>query len=393
MEAVVHVDFFLFIYKIYQVLLVNIEFGDFIMKKILLAFISMVFITNSLAFSMYGNNNDWIDFLTDGNQFRVRMDQLGFVLGNNTVKGTLGFRANTGYLGSILTSSLDNFQLNATVSAGIAYTSDLIGVGVGYNYTAAGISEDFSTANKKLDIHTPVLAINALANNLRIAVPVQIAITDKLYGSEDYKHRGISLDPQIRYYTGIDLINQIRLILKYGTVKTSAKGDTVTEYVSSSFGFDFRLYFGALVGNVTLNPFIKVTYDTSLGAKGKSIGSYEVFSDSILIPMNSINSLDRETYKLSILPTLALEASSDIVTLYMEPGLGYTIIDNGLKGSGLTHALAWSAYTELYITPVKDLEWYFEMDINGDYAPNNGLSPLYFETTTGITWYLPSFNE
>lgn len=363
------------------------------MKRILLAFISILFITNSLVFSMYGNNNDWIDFLTDGNQFRARMDQLGFVLGNNTLKGTFGFRANTGYLGSILTSSSDDFKLDATVSVGIAYTSDLIGIGVGYNYTAAGISEDFSIANKKLDIHTPVLAINALGNNLRIAIPVQIAITEKLYGSEDYKHKGMSLDPQIRYYTGIDLINQIRLILKYGTVTTDTKGDTVTKYTSSSFGFDFRLYFGALVGDVILNPFIKVTYDTSLGAKGKAIGSYEVFSDSIVIAMNSVNLLERETYKLSILPTLALEASTDIVTLHMEPGLGYSIIDNGLKGSELIHALAWSAYTELYITPVKDLEWYFEMDVNGNYAPNNGLSPLYFETTTGITWYLPSFNQ
>lgn len=79
--------------------------------------------------------------------------------------------------------------------------------------------------------------------------------------------------------------------------------------------------------------------------------------------------------------------------MHLEPGLGYTIIDSGFKGEGLTHALTWSAYTELYITPVKDLEWYFEMDINGDYAPNNGLSPVYFETTTGISWYLPSFNE
>ena len=359
------------------------------MKRILLGFISILFITNSLVFSMYGNNNDWIDFLTDGNQFRARMDQLGFVLGNNSIKGTLGFRANTGYLGSILASSSDNFQLNATVSAGIAYTSDLIGIGIGYNYTSSGIDNNLGI-NKKLDIHTPVLAINALYNNLRIVLPVQIAITDSLYGAKNYKYTGISMDPQIRYYTDMDIFKELRLILKYGMNQTK---DITDAYNASSFGFDFRLYFGALVGDVTLRPFIKVTYDTSLGAKGKSIGSYEVFSDSIIIPLSIGDLLERETYKLSILPTLELEASSDIVTLHLEPGLGYTIIDSGFKGEGLTHALTWSAYTELYITPVKDLEWYFEMDINGDYAPNNGLSPVYFETTTGISWYLPSFNE
>ncbi|MEI0700896.1 cell surface protein [Brachyspira intermedia] len=355
------------------------------MKKILLIMIALLSITNSLVFGMYGNNNDWIDFLTDGNQLRARMDQLGFVLGNDTIKGTFGLRANTGYWGSILTSSADT-KLDATISAGIAYTSDLIGIGLGYNYTAAGISENFSTADKKLDIHTPVLAINALANNLRIVVPVQIAVTDKLYGSEDYKHTGISLDPQIRYYTGMDLLNQIRLIFKYGTATTSAKGDAVTKYTSSSLGFDFRLYFGAVVGNVTLNPFIKVTYDTSLGAKGKAYGSYEVLSDSVIIPTSSVNILERETYILSIIPTLALEASSDIVSLYLEPGIGYSIYDDGMKGSKLNHSLAWSAYAELYITPVKDLEWYFEMDVN-----NEGNIPVNFASTTGITWYLPSF--
>ncbi|MEI0564732.1 cell surface protein [Brachyspira pulli] len=357
------------------------------MRKISSSIIILLSIMNSLVFGMYGNNNDWIDFLTDGNQFRARMDQLGFVLGNDSIKGTLGFRANTGALGSILTYQ-DNFQLEATISAGIAYTSSLISVGIGYNYTYAGIDEGLN-ADKKLGIHTPVLALNALDNNLRIVVPIQIAITDSLYGANKYKYTGISMDPQIRYYTGMELFNEIRLTLKYGMNNTK---DLVNTYNASSFGFDFRLYFGATVGNVALTPFIKITYDTSLGAKGKTLGSYEVLSDSVIIPMNTGDTLlDRETYSLSILPTLGLDANSDIVSLHLEPGIGYSIIDDGLKGSGLTHALAWSAYNELYITPVEDLEWYFEMDINGDYAPDNNSSPLYFETTTGITWYLPSF--
>ncbi|ACN83380.1 variable surface family protein [Brachyspira hyodysenteriae] len=344
------------------------------MKKILLMMIALLSITNSLVFGMYGNNNDWIDFLTDGNQFRARMDQLGFVLGNDSIKGTVGFRANTGYWGSILTSSAET-KLDATVSAGIGYTSDVIGIGLGYNYTYSEVY--------KLDVHTPVLAVNALANNLRIVVPVQVAVKDKLdntYGN----YMGISLDPQIRYYTGIDLLNQVRLIVKYGMNQTKTASET---YTASSFGFDFRLYFGAMVGNVTLNPFIKVTYDTSLGAKGKSTGSYEVLSDSVVIPTTTAaDLLDRETYTLSILPTLALEASSDVVSLYLEPGLGYSIYDDGRKGSKLNHSLAWSAYAELYITPVEDLEWYFEMDVN-----NEGGVPISFASTTGITWYLPSF--
>ena len=50
----------------------------------------------------------------------------------------------------------------------------------------------------------------------------------------------------------------------------------------------------------------------------------------------------------------------------------------------------------MYVTPVEDLEWYFEMDINGKYGKTPaaaavvGEVPVLFETTTGITWYLPS---
>ena len=57
----------------------------------------------------------------------------------------------------------------------------------------------------------------------------------------------------------------------------------------------------------------------------------------------------------------------------------------------MSHALAWGAYAELYITPVKDLEWYFEMDVNGNAGQNNeNLPPVSFAATTGITWYLPA---
>ena len=101
-----------------------------------------------------------------------------------------------------------------------------------------------------------------------------------------------------------------------------------------------------------------------------------------------------------IKPVLSLAASSDIVSLYFEPSLGYTVsgdapLKSDNKKQTLTHALKWGAYAEMYVTPVQDLEWYFEMDVNGnvtgkDKVANVDLAPVYFETTTGITWYLPS---
>ena len=73
--------------------------------KFLAAVIGSLLITTVSAFGMYGvDGDDWIGFLTHGNQFRARMDQLGFVLGNGTIKGTFGFRSDNGWLGSILSS-------------------------------------------------------------------------------------------------------------------------------------------------------------------------------------------------------------------------------------------------------------------------------------------------
>ncbi|KLI50113.1 cell surface protein, partial [Brachyspira hyodysenteriae] len=96
---------------------------------------------------------------------------------------------------------------------GIGYTSEAFSIGLGYNYTTPlPISDNFGS-------HTPVLMINALNDNLRIVIPVQILVyngnvqkVDK-QGNISYSHDylGISTDTQIRYYTGIDAFNEIRL--------------------------------------------------------------------------------------------------------------------------------------------------------------------------------------
>ena len=154
------------------------------MKKVLLTAMALLTIASASVFGMYGNGDSWIDFLVHGNQFRARMDQLGFVLGNDTIKGTFGFRANTGSMGSILKAATGNSvsdnnstALDATISAGIGYTSDVFGIGVGYNFTY--VEKDFY-------VHTPVLMINALNNNLRISIPIQVAVASETVKDIDY---------------------------------------------------------------------------------------------------------------------------------------------------------------------------------------------------------------
>ena len=387
------------------------------MKKILLTAMALLTIASASAFGMYGDRDSWIDFLVHGNQLRARMDQLGFVLGNGTIKGTFGFRsqAATTALGNILTGSTGNIDLTTTISAGIGYTSEPFGIGVGYNYTYI---------HERLGVHTPVLMINALNNNLRIAIPVQIAVSsDPLNNAADYPYNnegfkdyvGVSTDIQLRYYTGIDAFNAIRVYFKFGhaaykTEIASSKGDNIAQ----SVGFETRFYFlNTTVGNVGINPFLKVAFNTSLKGKGKNnqVRAGEMMYNAMSTTANfhystssMKNEWEKSPYDVTVQAVLGITANSDIVSLYVEPSLGYTANYDGqyrivytsgntIKGDDpkLEHKLAWGAYTELYIRPVQDLEWYFEMDVNNSDSDSTKI-PVHFETTTGITWYLPAFN-
>lgn len=359
------------------------------MKKVLLTAIALLTIASTSVFGMYGKGDGWIDFLVHGNQFRARMDQLGFVLGNDTIKGTFGFKADQGYLGAILNADKNGTStyttyFKPTLSAGIGYTSDIIGVGVGYNFTYI---------DKNLQVHTPVLMINALNNSIRFIAPIQVAVTDKLNGVTGSKYTGVAFNNiQFRYYTGIDAFNAVRL---YAYYRNSSKEVAGAKAVSEAFGIQARFYFlNTQVGDVTVNPYVRVEYYTAL--KGDNLDNFTAEGyDHQYVPTSYKQSdiYDVSPYKFAIKPVLSLAANSDFVSLYFEPSLGYALTGSKLKGVNQTmaHALTWGAYAELYITPVKDLEWYFEMDVNGNAGANNAsLPPVAFAASTGLTWYLPA---
>lgn len=363
------------------------------MKKVLLTAMALLTIASASAFGMYGRGDSWIDFLTHGNMLRARMDQFGFVLGNGTIKGTVGFRANGingNNWGNILSDNGNGTTLNSTLSAGIGYTSEVFGIGVGYNFTYV---------NKDIQVHTPVLTMNFLNNNLRLSIPIQVAVTDKQGGKKitDYKYTGVAFDNiQLRYYTGIDAFNAIRFYVYY---RNTTEDFGNSKLLSESLGFQLRLYFlNTQVGNVTINPFVRIEYHTAL--KGRMTKNYKAEYGyttpmaAIFDNMKQSDIYDVIPYEFSIKPILGITANSDVVSLYVEPSLGYTVQGYTAKGEKgfSTHKLAWGAYAELYVRPVQDLEWYFEMDVNngGTRQPSN--IPVYFETTTGITWYLPAFN-
>ncbi|TXJ14716.1 cell surface protein [Brachyspira aalborgi] len=368
------------------------------MRKIFLTAIALLSMASASVFGMYGVDSGWIDFLTHGNQFRARMQQLGFTLGNDTIKGTFGFNNNAGYggvYGSLL-STTDGmyYDFKPSISMGLGYTSSLISVGVGYNVTIGPrVNKYNGKAEQKLvqqAAHTPVLVLNALDNAFRMAIPIQVYQKSDKTPVSEYKYTAVSMDAQIRYYTGLDMLPQIRLYLRFGHYDTEDKvGNITTKTKAESFGFDFRLHFGAMVEEVALQPIVKIQFNTALGKNHNTarIQAINILKGSQTVSINDVLKNDKNPYTLNIIPALGISANSDIVSLYLEPSLGLKITGSASKNVKEAYDLGYGVYGEIYITPVKNVEWYFEASIDNLDANTKGLS---FAGSTGITWYLPA---
>ena len=396
--------------------------GEKTMKKIFLTTIALLTMASASVFGMYGPDSDWITFLTDGNRFRARADQLGFTLGNDMIKGTFGFR-NKGFGGAfgnmLNTTNGAYYNFDPTISMGLAYTSSLISVGVGYNATIGQRWNRYNgkDTSKKVEAvaHTPVLVLNALDNAFRMAIPIQVVhLTDKMDGVGKGSVTAVSLDAQFRYYTGLDFLPQIRLYIIYGSYGYELSpevGDKIKGKFAESFGFDFRLWFGSMVEEVALNPIIKIQYNQALGRQHNqtriqaanlvdnaasnnpySLARSVIAGRSGTMPEGWRTRWGTGAYDLRIIPALGLTANSDIVSLYAEPSLGFRVNQQGSatqKNVKELMSLYWGAYAEIYITPLKNLEWYFEVDVNNG-GTTADQSAITFASTTGITWYLPA---
>ena len=377
------------------------------MRKIFLISIAVLSIASASVFGMYGVDTDWINFLTHGNQFRARLDQLGFTLGNDTIKGTFGFDNNTGYggtYGALLNKATggDNYDWIPSISMGIGYTSSVIGIGVGYNATLGPRLPKYNGKDTQKTVqeaaHTPVLVLNAMDNAFRMAIPIQVYVNnDKDSAGNKDSYTAVSFDAQFRYYTGLEMLPQVRLYLRYGNVAYNHEYSGVKEKGKNfeSFGFDFRLYFGATVEEVALQPFVKLTYDGALGYTGYTrVEAVKYMQEKITNTTTSYTATPK--WDLKLMPALGLSANSDIVSLYLEPSIGLSVNQRGSatqKNVKEIYGLAYAVYAEIYITPLKNLEWYFEADVGnvaGTGETHSVTKGLAFAGTTGITWYLPA---
>ena len=102
---------------------------------------------------------------------------------------------------------------------------------------------------------------------------------------------------------------------------------------------------------------------------------------------------EKSAWDLQLMTGLGLTANSDIVSLYLEPELGLQIVQAGSstdKNAKEVYGLGWNVYAEIYITPLKNLEWYFEASIGNALKTVSSYNTVDLATTTGITWYLPA---
>ena len=384
------------------------------MKKIFLTTIALLSMVSASVFGMYGVDTDWINFLTHGNQFRARLDQLGFTLGNDTIKGTFGFDNNTGYGGAYGGLLVDNEPTGKhrsswvpSISMGIGYTSSVIGIGVGYSVNIGDQIQKFNgkaeskTVNKSA--HTPVLVLNAMDNAFRMAIPIQVYVNnDKFEGGGYNNEMAVSVDSQFRYYTGLDALPQVRLYLRYGLYQNESKATKDAEKVKTkygeSFGFDFRLYFGSMVEEVALQPLVKLAYNQALGNYHQDTKVEAVKAMNGDYNSYQSGSYGGSVWDLQLMTGLGLTANSDIVSLYLEPQLGLAVTSRApivatapgaptpARVTTESYDLVYNVYAEIYITPLKNLEWYFEAQLGSGANQNS----LVFNGTTGITWYLPA---
>ena len=382
------------------------------MKKIFLTTIALLSMASATIFGMYGVDTDWIFFLTHGNQFRARLDQLGFTLGNDTIKGTFGFDNNTSYGGAYGGLLVDNEPTGKhrsswvpSISMGIGYTSSVIGIGVGYSANIGDQIQKYNgkdeqkTVNKSA--HTPVLVLNAMDNAFRMAIPIQVYVNNDKYsdaaGGGYDNEMAVSVDSQFRYYTGLDALPQVRLFLRYGLYQNESKADKDAkkekQKYAESFGFDFRLYFGSMVEEVALQPLVKLAYNQALGNYHQDTKVEAVKAMNGDYNSYQSGSYGGSVWDLQLMTGLGLTANSDIVSLYIEPQLGLSV-NSGVSTDTSTptrlttesYSLAYNVYAEIYITPLKNLEWYFEAQLGSGANQNS----LVFNGTTGITWYLPA---
>ncbi|MEI0487022.1 variable surface protein VspJ [Brachyspira intermedia] len=232
-----------------------------------------------------------------------------------------------------------------------------------------------------------------------------------------------------------------------GTVGENGKYGFLKDTTAHSIGIDVRGYFIAATDPVLIEPQIRVLYQGSIadftgtsykvttpagtkegkaefglynidasnpigafsiGDTGFRMASYYDFTahniaftgEGASIEIGGTEYYITKPQFIGVSVPVGFTAESEFITLYLEPALSFSMITGGINAYAssakpvrippLFYSVGYLVYGELYITPIPNLEWYFEAQIGGattiDNIGNSADNGLAFNGSTGITW-------
>lgn len=348
---------------------------------------------------------DFNDFLIDENQLTIRLDRAGVLAGSENVRFMIGVEGETA---GVLLDNLDNgvkggintFKPRAI--AGIGYKNDSFGIGFGYQFM-------YSTGTWQA--HTPIITATALGEKLRVNIPITIGVGSGDINKDDL---AVSTDIRIEYYFDSDIFSRLRVNLQYGmyrmkanenrsvtapTLPTGMEGTMklemgeggyygfVKDTTAHSIGIDVRGYFIAATDPILIEPQIRLLYQGSI-VEGASI---DIGGQTYYITKPQF---------IGVSVPVGFTAESDLISIYLEPALSLSMVTGGVNQYASSakpvrippvfYSIGYLFYGELSITPLPNLEWYFEAQIGSattvDSLGNSSQGSLAFNGSTGLTW-------
>ena len=422
------------------------------MKKILISI--LIIISLSIQLFAYYKSDNMIDMLVHSNQLQIRTDRFGVLAGTRNWRFAAGLTGADNLSGIILnnlgsaetqTTNADNRErwgitkFVPSALAAFGYDSDLFGIAAGY---------EFTWRNPTYMVHTPVLNITALNDAFRINIPVSIGVGQDSY-TDGKSLRGtmvVSTAIEGRYYFyDSPFLSHLRFFFNYGNSTIKDINNQSASFTQQAIGGEFRMYFKIQTERVKIEPIFRMRFDTALATKFNNVENQSRIYDNYSITAKGFTPVDpggtgaligaggaqadlsqgnlqggyiasipaqyyaKEPYRIGLALPVGFTASSDDenITFYFEPALSLSIVNakeiytlftenypnmaDRERRMNPFYTIGYVVYAELYIRPVKDLEWYTEIQTGGATVAGDLASPgstkLVLNGKTGISYY------
>ncbi|WP_300368308.1 cell surface protein [Brachyspira sp.] len=420
------------------------------MKKIIL----ILFILSTLNVFAYYKSDNMMDILVHSNQVQIRTDRFGVLSGTRNWRFAAGLTGADNFAGMILNNTgdpstqgtnannKDRYGITKFVPSALAafgYDSDLFGIAAGY---------EFTWKSPTYMVHTPILTFTALNDAFRINIPVSIGVGQDSYVDGKSLRGTIVVSTAIEgryYFYDSPFLSHLRFFFNYGNSTIKEINNPNINFTQQSIGGEFRMYFKIQTERVKIEPIFRMRFDTALATKFNNIENSSRIYDSFYITAKGFIPSDpggtgavigaggaqadlnqgnlqggyiasmpsqyyaKNPYRIGLALPIGFTATSadENITFYFEPALSLTIVnakeiytqgtenypDPATRERRMNpfYTLGYVVYAELYIRPVKDLEWYTEIQTGGATVAGDLASPsstkLVLNAKTGISYY------